>query len=29
MLCVGLDLSRKRLDYHAALADGEVAAAGA
>jgi transposase len=29
MLYVGLDLSRKRLDYHAALADGEVAAAGA
>jgi transposase len=29
MLYVGLDLSRKRLDYHASLADGEVAAVGA
>jgi transposase len=29
MLYVGLDLSRKRLDYHALLADGEVAAVGA
>jgi len=29
MLYVGLDLSRRRLDYHASLADGEVAAVGA
>jgi hypothetical protein len=29
MLYVGLDLSRKRLDYHASLADGGVAAVGA
>jgi transposase len=29
MLYVGLDLSRKRLDYHASLADGEVVAVGA
>jgi transposase len=29
MLYVGLDLSRKRLDWHAVLADGERAAAGA
>jgi hypothetical protein len=29
MLYVGLDLGRKRLDYHACLADGELAAAGA
>jgi hypothetical protein len=29
MLYVGLDLSRKRLDYHACLPDGELAAAGA
>jgi transposase len=29
MLYVGLDLSRKRLDYHACLADGELAAVGA
>ena len=29
MLYVGLDLSRKRLDYHASLAGGEVAAVGA
>ena len=28
MLYVGLDLSRKRLDYHAARADGELVAAG-
>ncbi len=29
MLYVGLDLSRKRLDYHACRSDGEVVAAGA
>ena len=29
MLYVGLDLCRKRLDFHACLADGEVAAVGA
>jgi hypothetical protein len=29
MLYVGLDLSRKRLDYHASLADGAVTAVGA
>jgi len=29
MLYVGLDLSRKRLDWHALVADGEPAAVGA
>src|SRR5262245_10328067 len=29
MLYVGLDLSRRRLDYHASLADGEVVTVGA
>jgi hypothetical protein len=29
MVYVGLDLSRKRLDWHAVLADGEPAAVGA